>query len=143
MTYDEKWINPKLNEHISNLRKLRVEINKAIEECRNKQIIGAALETEVNYIPQNYVVKESLSWLDKVGNKEVDAYCDWLIISKFNMVNNLSKDSLIINKNELGKIQILKAKGQKCDRCWHYEPIIVEGIENTKLCKRCAKVISL
>ena len=141
--FPESWINPKINTHISNLRKLRIEINKAIEECRNKQIIGAALETEVNYLPLNDEVKESLSWLNEFGNQEVDSYCDWLIVSRFNVVNNISEDSLIIDDNELGKIQILKAKGQKCDRCWHYEQVIVKGIENTKLCKRCSNIINL
>ena len=141
--FPASWINPELNQHISTLRKLRVEINKAIEGCRTQQIIGAALETEVNYLPENETVKNSLSWLENFGNKEVDLYHDWLIVSKFNIVNNLSKDCLIVDNNELGKIQILKAKGQKCDRCWHYQNITFNGMEDTKLCKRCANIISL
>ena len=141
--FPELWINPELNEHISNLRKLRVEINKAIEGCRTKQIIGAALETEVNYIPEDDKVKNSLSWLDKFGNKEVDLYSDWLIISKFNIVNNLAENALIIDNNEFGKIQVLKAKGQKCDRCWHYKKVTFPGFQNTKLCKRCSNIINL
>ncbi len=141
--FPESWINPELDEHISNLRKLRVEINKAIEGCRTQQIIGAALETEVNYLPENEIVKNSLTWLEKFGDKDVDLYSDWLIVSKFNIVNSLSKDCLIIDNNELGKIQILKARGQKCDRCWHYQNMTVKGIEGTKLCKRCANIINL
>ncbi len=141
--FPKSWLNPELNEHISNLRTLRVEINKAIEGCRTQQMIGAALETEVNYLPENQFFKNSLSWLDKFGNKEVDLYRDWLIVSDFKIVNNLSKDCLSIDNNELGKIQILKAKGLKCDRCWHYQNITVKGIENTKLCERCANIINL
>ena len=71
-TYPTSWNNEELNQHIANLRTLRVEINKAIEGCRTKQIIGAALETEVNYLPQNSVVEDSLKWLKSFGNKEVD-----------------------------------------------------------------------
>ncbi len=141
--FPDAWINPELNQHISNLRKLRVEINKAIEGCRSQQKIGAALETEVNYLPENEIVKESISWLEKFGNKQVDLYNDWLIVSKFNIVSNLSENCLTIDNNELGKIQILKAKGKKCDRCWHYQDITISGIEDTKLCKRCANIINL
>ena len=65
-----------------------------------------------------------------------------LNLSKFIIINNLSKDCLITDNNELGKIQIIKAKGQKCDRCWHYQNITVKGIENTKLCKRCSNIIT-
>ena len=62
---------------------MRVEINKAIEGCRNKQIIGAALETEVNYLPEDKVVKDSLTWLKKFCNEDVDLFRDWLIVSNF------------------------------------------------------------
>ena len=141
--FPESWKNPQLNDHISNLRKLRVEVNKAIEVSRNKQIIGSALETEVQFLPENEKVRKSLIWLDKFGNKEVDVYSEWLIVSKFNVVNNLSEEALIIDNSEHGRIQILKAKGQKCHRCWHYQEFTVQGIQNTKLCKRCSEIINL
>ncbi len=142
-SYPTSWKNEELNQHIANLRNLRVEINKAIEGCRTKQIIGAALETEVNYLPENRVFEDSLKWLKRFGNQEVDLYSDWLIISNFQVVSNLVADSLITETNDLGKIQILKAQGQKCDRCWHYQKETVDGIQNTKLCKRCANIINL
>ncbi len=142
-TYPNSWVDKKLNAHISNLRNLRVEINKAIEICRTKQIIGAALETSVNYLPDSDVIRNSLNWLQNSGNKEVDLYSDWLIVSNFNVVPNLVEDFLITEKNDLGKIQILKAQGQKCDRCWHYQEETIQGIHNTKLCKRCSNIINL
>ena len=141
--FSQSWKNQSLNEHIANLRNLRVEINKAIEVCRNKQVIGAALETEVNYLPEDKVVKDSLTWLKKFGNEDVDLFRDWLIVSNFKVVSELVKNSLIIENNELGKIQILKAHGQKCDRCWHYQKETFSGIQNTKLCKRCSNIINL
>ena len=136
-------VNESLNEQIANLRNLRVEINKAIEECRSKQIIGAALETEVNFLPEDKVVKDSLTWLEKFGNEDVDLFRDWLIVSNFQVVSDLAENYLIIENNELGKIQISKANGQKCDRCWHYEEETFSGIQNTKLCKRCSNIINL
>ena len=141
--FSQSWKNEILNVHIANLRNLRVEINKAIEGCRNKQIIGAALETEVNYLPENKFVNDSLIWLKKFGNEDVDLFRDWLIVSDFQVVSDFVENSLVIENNELGKIQILKAHGQKCDRCWHYQKEIFSGIQNTKLCKRCSNVINL
>ena len=141
--FSKSWKNEILNEHIANLRNLRVEINKAIEGCRNKQIIGAALETEVNYLPEDKVVKDSLTWLKKFGNEDVDLFRDWLIVSNFQVVSDLVENSITIEKNEFGKIQILKAQGQKCDRCWHYQKETFSGIQNTKLCKRCSNIINL
>jgi len=141
--FSESWKNKIINEHVTNLRNLRVEINKAIEGCRNKQIIGAALETEVNYLPEDKVVKDSLTWLESFGYEDVDLFRDWLIVSNFQVVSDLAENSLIIENNEFGKIQILKADGQKCDRCWHYQKETFRGIQNTKLCKRCSNIINL
>ena len=140
--YPTSWKNEGLDEHITNLRSLRVEINRSIEGCRTKQLIGAALEAKVNYLPENNAVKDSLDWLEKCGNKEVDIYSDWLIVSNFQVVENLLENSLITEKSELGRIQIFKAKGQKCDRCWHYQEKIFSGIKNTKLCERCSNIIN-
>ena len=139
----EDWRNPKLDSHISKLRKLRVEINKVLELCRNQQKIGAALETQVRFMPNDLETKKALSWLQENGNNEVDSYKDWLIVSDFNLVNDLSNNVLITEKNDLGTIQIMKAKGLKCDRCWHYKESITKGMGNTKLCLRCAKIIDI
>ena len=59
---------------------MRVEIYKAIELCRNKQIIGAALETAVNYLPEDKGVEDSL--LD--GNKK--------IVSQTNIINSQKEE---------------------------------------------------
>ena len=140
---NDSWRNKDLNSHISVLRNLRVEVNRAIEVCRNKQNIGAALEAGVRFIPLKENVKDSLKWLNQNGNKDVDIFRDWLIVSEFEIVENFSGEYLYEDESDLGKIQIVKAEGYKCDRCWHYQKDILNGTQNTKLCKRCAKVISL
>ena len=70
------------------LRKLRVDVNKAIEGCRTQQKIGSGLEAGVMFIPQNQEVRDSLEWLIQKGNKEVDIFRDWLIVSEFEIVDN-------------------------------------------------------
>ena len=63
-------------------------------------------------------------------------------MSNFQVVSDLVDNSLSIDNNALGKIQIIKAHGQKCDRCWHYEKETFSGSQNTKLCKRCLNIIN-
>ena len=136
-----EWRNPNIASNILNLRKLRVEINKAIEGCRNQQKIGAALESQVLFSPTNNKLRESLNWLENSGNPEIDLFSDWLIVSDFKIANVTHQESLLTETNELGTIQILKAKGVKCDRCWHYQEFTLKGNQNTNLCKRCAEII--
>ena len=137
------WKRPEIEKNMFLLRKLRVEINKAIEGCRNQQKIGAALETEIIFLPNNEELLKALIWLKDKGNKDVDSYKDWLIISEFKVEKNLFNNCLFSEDCELGTIQILKAKGFKCDRCWHYQDDVVKGFQNTNLCKRCAEIIKL
>ncbi len=135
------WKNDEIASNIFNLRKLRVEINKAIEGCRNQQKIGAALESEILFLPKSNELSQALLWLDNFGNPEVDIFSEWLIVSDFKVTNKLREESLLTEINELGTIQISKAKGIKCDRCWHYQELTVRGFQNTNLCKRCAEII--
>ena len=100
-------------------------------------------ETEVNYLPEDKVVEDSLTWLSKFGNEDVDLFKDWIIVSNFKVVSDFVNNSLTIENNELGKIQVSKAYGQKCDRCWHYQKETFNGIQDTKLCKRCSNIINL
>ena len=136
-----EWKNPDIEKKILILRKLRNEINKSIENCRNQQTIGAALETQIRFYPIDKELNNALLWLEKSGNKKVDIYSDWLIVSDFEIAENCLENSLIIEDCDLGKIQIAKAFGFKCDRCWHYQNEVVDGVKNTKLCKRCAEII--
>jgi len=136
-----EWKNPDVEKKISLLRKLRNEINKSIENCRSQQTIGAALETQIRFDPIDKELNNALLWLERSGNKKVDIYSEWLIVSDFEIAETFLEDSLIIEDCDLGKIQIAKAFGCKCDRCWHYKKEVFDGINNTKLCKRCAEII--
>jgi len=135
------WKNFDIASKMVSLRKLRVEINKVIEVCRNQQQIGSALETEIMFLPKDNKLKEALAWLKVSGNSEVDSYSDWLIISNFLLIENQVKENLLTVNNEFGTIQILKAKGTKCDRCWHFQEFTLKGRQNTNLCKRCSQII--
>ena len=44
-------------------------------------------------------------------------------------------------ETEIGLIEISKARGVKCQRCWHYENDIGINSEYSELCGRCIQVI--
>jgi len=95
----------------NNLRIPCFDLINSVSEIVNKQIIGAALETEVNYLPEDKALNDSLNWLKEFGNQDVDLFRDWLIVSNFQVVSDLEEKYLIIDNNALGKIQINKAQG--------------------------------
>ena len=107
------WENNKLNEKWSNLFKIKQEANVAIEEKRANKEIGSSLEAEIKLI----LKKEKFELLDKLD------LADYFIVSK--------AEKELSNTDEI-RIEVKKAKGQKCERCWK----ILE-----KKCERCSKVV--
>ena len=79
--------------------KIKQEANIAIEAKRSSKEIGSSLEAEVK-LSVNKNKFELLKNLD---------LAEYLITSKAEK---------ILNKNDEMKIEVNKAKGKKCPRCW-------------------------
>jgi len=108
----KNWKNDKLYEKWSNLFKIKQETNVAIEEKRASKEIGSSLEAEIKLS----INKEKFELLNDIDLAE------YFIVSK--AVKKLSE------KDEL-KIEVSKAKGKKCERCWKI-------LENK--CTRCSNL---
>ena len=93
------WKNDKLNEKWSNLFKIKQEANIAIEEKRANKEIGSSLEAEIKL----NLKKDKFELLDKLDLE------DYFIVSK--------AEKELSNNDDI-KIEVKKAQGQKCERCW-------------------------
>ena len=95
----KNWENRDLNEKWENLFEIKQDANVAIEEKRSSKEIGSSLEAEI---------KLSV-------NK-----------NKFELLNNLdlaeyfitSKAEKILSDSDETTIEVSKAVGKKCQRCW-------------------------
>jgi isoleucyl-tRNA synthetase len=109
----KNWENKELSEKWDKLIKIKQETNVAIEAKRSSKEIGSSLEAAIKLT------------LDK---------------SKFNLLENLdlaeylitSKVEKILSKENEIKIEVTKAKGNKCPRCWK----ILE-----QDCSRCSSLL--
>ena len=88
-----------MNNKWDELFKIKQEANIAIEEKRSSKEIGSSLEADVKLILE----KKKFELLDKIDLAE------YLITSKAEK---------ILSKNNETKIEVIKAKGNKCQRCW-------------------------
>ncbi len=113
VTVPKKWENTKLNEKWDQLFKIKQEANIAIEAKRSSKEIGSSLEAEVK-------LRVSKNKFDILENLDLAEY---LITSKAEKV---------LSENEEMIIEVNKAKGKKCPRCWK----ILE-----QKCKRCSDLI--
>ena len=117
------------------IRKVRRLVNTAIENVRNKKLIGSSLEAEI-YI---HIDSKNLQNLLKgIDLKKI------LMVSKFIFLENVDDKipaTLYETKNEEESmlIQIKKTNYLKCIRCWKFEE---EVEEKDSLCLRCKKTLA-
>ena len=107
-----KWKNDNLDTKWKKLLKIKQNANIAIEEKRTNKEIGSSLEAELKISVNN----ENFNLLEELDLAE------FFITSKAEKYKNNEKDLAI---------EVFKAKGNKCPRCWK----ILE-----KKCIRCEKI---
>ncbi|MGM9630420.1 isoleucine--tRNA ligase [Butyricicoccus sp.] len=112
---------------------VRDDVNKALEQARGAKLIGKPLEAKV-VITASDAGKE---FLDGCGQD----------LAKLCIVSAVSVQSGEGEGDEyeaLGGIRIAvsRMEGEKCARCWIYDPTVGENAEHPCLCARCASVIS-
>ncbi|WP_320666441.1 isoleucine--tRNA ligase [Prochlorococcus sp. MIT 1307] len=137
----EIWRDPSLVKPFNDLRELRSSVNRVLEDCRSNHCLGAGLEAAVRYEPNLESMDEALKWINKKGDSEVDCLHDWLLVSQLQVGGEPWAEVLVTEETEIGLIEVAKARGVKCERCWHYVTDVGKNIEYEDLCGRCIDVL--
>ena len=97
---------------------------KALEEARNKKLIGQSLQAKV-------VLKAQGALYDFL--KGVEEVLSTVFITS----------QVVLEKKDSGALEaeVLVAEGDKCERCWTYSDTVGKAEEHPTLCKRCSSVL--
>ena len=136
------WRDPSLSEPIQRLRELRAAVNRVLEECRSRQELGASLEAAVRIETRNPELQSALNWLNENGDAEADGLRDWLLVSQLQLGGEPWAELLADQTDDTATIEVSRARGIKCERCWHYESDIGQHSQHPTLCGRCCKVLN-
>jgi isoleucyl-tRNA synthetase len=124
--------NEALNsEYWAQILAIRSEVNKVLEQGRNDKVIGGALEAAVTL----YADDDIVATLAKLENE-----LRFVLLTSQASVKPLQAAPANAVQSDIQglKIELAKAQGDKCPRCWHYT---VDNEPTTHLCKRCAENI--
>jgi isoleucyl-tRNA synthetase len=111
------------------LSRVRDEVLKALEAARNQKLIGSALEAEVRL-----GVPESLLGLVQRHEKDLRYL---FIVSSVQLEAAPSG-----NGSGSGiSVEIRKAPGQKCERCWNYSTQVGSDSRYLTVCERCSAAL--
>ncbi len=99
---------------------LRDKVNAALETARAEKKIGKSLEAAVTV-----TVPEAERWLAEEKN-----LADLLIVSQ-----------AAVKTGAEAAVEVAKAQGGKCERCWKVLPSVGSDAEHPTLCPRCAAAV--
>ena len=143
-TAPEQWRQSALEQPMNQILELRALVNRQLESCRSTAQLGASLEAQVQLSlgEGSEATQAALSWLENSAHPKVDNLADWLLVSALE-IGGSSSETVLAEASENGiTVQIRKAAGQKCERCWHYESDIGEHAAHPTLCGRCVEVLA-
>ena len=109
---------------------LRTAANQGLEEARASKLIGKPLEAKITLY-----MNEDLFKKYEGQNKLLETL---FIVSQVEMVcGNGGKQYSMENVG----VEVTKAEGEKCERCWMFSHTVGTNANHPTLCERCAKVL--
>ena len=115
-----KWHQTKVQEYFNTWLKLRETVYSQVELLRKEKHIGSSLETRV-------ILSVPKDFFDNPDHKD--------IIDDLRELFIVSQVELQPREEGYGRVEVQKARGEKCDRCWNYS----EELNNQKICPKCIK----
>jgi len=133
---NDEFVDKELEGKWADIAKIRDEVNKALELRRQEKFIGNALEAKVTIF-----AGESVAAL-------LDQYRDYLpalfIVSSADLKDISGAPEAAYKSSEINGlvIQIEKADGNKCQRCWNWSSSVGAHKDHPELCERCCRVLT-
>jgi len=117
----------KTSEDWMTLRMVRDEVLKALEDARNNKLIGTGLEAQVTVAAADPVYS--------VLSRHADQLRYLFIVSAVNLVQAAGNGTGGV------RVEVKKADGLKCERCWNYSTHVGEDKKYPTVCERCSAVL--
>ncbi|MBD2386681.1 isoleucine--tRNA ligase [Cylindrospermum sp. FACHB-282] len=141
---EDKWENPELAKSWEQLRQLRTEVNKVLEQARLEKLIGSSLEAKALLYVTDEQLRATVKSLNPASGNGIDELRYLFLTSQVEVLD--SPEALQGLKYSLQSdtwgIGIVNADGQKCDRCWNYSTHVGESAEHPLLCERCIPALA-
>ena len=109
-------------------------------------MIGASLDAKVLLSVSDSQLKEQLEALnsqDSLSGDRVDELRYLFLASQVEVLDSPEAIQTAEYKSESDKLSVgvVKADGEKCDRCWNYSTRVGYISEHPLLCERCAPAL--
>ncbi len=123
--FDQRW---------ERLLAVRRVVARALERARNEKLIGSSQEAAV-------VLEVSAADYAQLSPLE-DQLAALFIVSEVTLVSGPSgAEGAVVEQDGETVVRVLRAAGEKCQRCWRYRRDVGEDAGHPTLCRRCSHVV--
>ena len=122
---DDEWRDSELEGIYQKLLAVRELATKALEEKRARKEIGTSLEAAVK-------VTLPSSRADIFLEREAS-------LPMFFIVSQVELE--VSSEEEEVRVEVEKAPGKKCSRCWNYRTSVGQDASHPEICDRCLPVV--
>jgi isoleucyl-tRNA synthetase len=137
---DPNWFtDPELAQRCDDLLHVRSQVQAKLEEKRREKVIGSSLEAKVIV----YAQQTSPALYDFLKRDE-DFLPTLFIVSQVELHGVDQLPMKADNLQDLAdgiEVEVVKADGAKCERCWNYRPAVGTFKEHPTLCDRCVEAV--
>ncbi|WP_126147411.1 isoleucine--tRNA ligase [Synechococcus elongatus] len=142
----DDWNQPELAAKWQQLRDLRSEVNKVLEQARRDQAIGSSLEAKLQLWvadPDWRAALADRNPADSLSGTAVDDLRYLFLVSQVELCDQPTglTEAKYHAQTEDWAIAVVDAEGQKCDRCWNYSTTVGQSSEHPDLCDRCVSAL--
>lgn len=127
---DEKFENADLSKKWEMLRSLRGDVTKALEEARADKLIGHPLSARIEIMLPDSEMKTAIASL-------TEDLSDLFIVSSAVIVDEIDGSAYQAKEIQGLMIKVNKANGEKCERCWRFDPSVGSDDTFENACSRC------
>jgi isoleucyl-tRNA synthetase len=126
-------ISPEEKKVWGDLFKLREQVLPELEKARQAKTIGKALEAQIK-----------LGLTDGVTTWVVDHLLplqELLNVSQIKTAHSRAADPTAKDLQGFPSVEVARADGEKCERCWHYELDVGGDKNHPTICARCVTAV--
>jgi isoleucyl-tRNA synthetase len=141
---EEKWHNQDLADFWADLRQLRTDVNKVLEQARGEKLIGSSLEAKALISIPDEKIRTAITTLNPVKGNGIDELRYLFLTSQVEILDSGEKlqEVKYTLQADNWTIGIVNAEGEKCDRCWNYSTHVGASTEHPLLCERCIPALA-
>ncbi len=138
------WHHPELTERWQLLRQIRTEVNKVLEQARAEKMIGSSLEAKVLLSVSDIEKRQQLQAFNPETGNKVDELRYLFLSSQVELLDSPEalRDIQYNSQDDALGVGVVKAEGEKCDRCWNYSIHVGKLAEHPLLCERCVAALA-